>query len=82
MDKTEVVNGILKEKIIDNTFFELRKGLQFEQMGNMENAYHIYEQEVVNLKQKFNNFYDERFILEAYFNVIIFYLIFKIFCNL
>ncbi|XP_065223597.1 DNA-dependent protein kinase catalytic subunit-like [Planococcus citri] len=67
LDRNDVVNGIFKEKI-QNSYCELlKRGLEFETVGDWERAYKMYGDEIDQLSQMNYVSQDQRFILDAYY---------------
>lgn len=69
LDKNDVVNGILKEKIDGHASEFLKKGLEYEQVGDWKNARETYLGEINQHSRGNTNSFEEQFIFDAYLKV-------------
>lgn len=69
MNESDVVNGILQEKVSSNTSSVMKEGLAHEQAGNMSEAMNTYKKGLGTFVQQTMKSYDEHFITEAFFKV-------------
>ncbi|KAK7575899.1 hypothetical protein V9T40_012185 [Parthenolecanium corni] len=67
LNESDVVNGILQEKVSSNTSSVMKEGLAHEQAGNMSEAMNTYKKGLGTFVQQTMKSYDEHFITEAFF---------------
>lgn len=69
LNESDVVNGILQEKVSCSTSSVMKEGLAQEQAGNVAAAMETYKKGLKNFGQQTTKSYDEHFITEAFFKV-------------
>ncbi len=71
LNQQDVVNGILEEKFVSILTSKLKKCSEFEQKGDWEHSFKIYQEELIStLNTTPASCYEDRFIVEAYFKVV------------